>query len=127
MKDLHSSAFKLQDQITEKLEPLSEELRNEIRIVPDIQISFKSLLNEKEFNKVCSAKEEAISPRWTFDIDCHVVEEKEVFRFSLQLVNNTPVPKGQKVGYIPKLFDAGISVVGNENVEFEYEIKLPQF
>lgn len=126
LKDLHSSTFKLQDQITEKLEPLSEELRNEIRIVPDIQISFKSLLNEKEFNKVCSAKEEAISPRWTFDIDCHVVEEKEVFRFSLQLVNNTPVPKGQKVGYIPKLFDAGISVVGNENVEF-VEIELGCF
>lgn len=126
LKDLHSSNWSLQDAITEKLSLLSDELRKEIRIVSDSQISFFNLKNEKEFNKVCSAKDETISPRWTIDIDCHVVEEEDVIRFSLQMVNNTPVQAGSNIGYVPKLFNAGIRVVGDDSTEFQ-EVELGCF
>lgn len=126
IKDMHTCSIRLQEQITEKLDLLTEEIRDEIRIVPDIQITFSNLINENEFNKVCSAKEEQISPRWTFDIDCRVIEEKDNYRFSLRLVNNTPVPKGSNLGYIPKLFNAGLIVTGNDDVEF-CEIELGCF
>lgn len=126
LKELHTCNMSLQEQITEKLDLLSDNLSNEIRIVPDNQISFFNLKSEEEFKKVCSAKDERVSPRWTFDIDCRVVEEEIAYRFSLQLVNNTPVPATGNVGYIPKLFNAGMSVTGNTEVEF-CEIELGCF
>lgn len=126
LKDLHASKMSLKNAITEKLNNLTESIRDEIRIVPDIQVTFYNLKNQDEFNKVCSAKDEAISPRWAFDISCHVIEETDALRFTLQLVNNTPVPQGTNVGYVAKLFDAGMSVIGSEEVKFQ-EIELGCF
>lgn len=125
-KEVKTSKISLQDLITDKLNKLSEAVSREIRIVPDSQISFFNLKSKDEFAKVCSAKEQEVSPRWTFDISCHLIEEEEYIRFSLQMVNNTPVAKGNNFGYIPKLFDAGMRVVGNQYCEFQ-DIELGCF
>lgn len=126
LNNLTTCKMSLESQISEKLNILTDEIRDDIRIVNDMQTSFFNLLSENEFRKVCSSKDETISPRWKFDIACNVVEENDIVYFSLQIVNNTPVPKGRNVGYVPKLFNAGLSVVGNENIEFQ-EVKLGCF
>ena len=42
------------------------------------------------------------------------------------MVNKTPVSDKSNIGYLPKVFNAGINIVGNESVEFQ-EIKLDYF
>lgn len=124
--EVKNGKISLEDDISLKLNQMANSLMEEIRIVKDIQINCFNLKSKDDFNKVCSVKEERVSPKWRFEVECRVIEEDDAYRVSLQMVNNTPSPKSMNLGYVPKLFDAGISVVGNENVEYQ-QIQLGCF
>lgn len=83
------------------------------------------LLSPLSFERVLSIKNEVVQPRWDIDILVHVTEEGEYLRFLMHMVNKTSVDK-KNMGYLPRVFDAKIFVVGNENVEFQ-NLKLDYF
>ncbi len=61
-----------------------------------------------------------------YDIYCTVTDEGDSYRFLMQMVNKTPVNGKSNIGYLPKVFNAGIDVVGDDSVEFQ-NIKLDYF
>ena len=122
---LSTSNIHLEAQIENKLNEIASSLSPEIRIVNKTRIPFLDLVSKEKFEQALTIKNEPVYPRWKVDIFTHIVEEGDSLRFLLQMVNKTPVNDGKNVGYLPKIFDAGITVTGND-VEFQ-EIKLDYF
>lgn len=120
------SKFHLEQKINEKLRPLSERIIKEIKIVKSDRVTFADLLDEDRFYLVTGGSDESVNPRWNIDIYCTVTEEGDTYRFLLQMVNKTPVNGKYNMGYLPKIFNAGMNIVGNEHVEF-VDIKLDYF
>ena len=118
--------FHLEDEIALRLSSLADRITGEICITQCDRITFFDLTNKERFRIVTGAREERVNPRWGIDIYCTILEEGESYRFLLQMVNKTPVDSKADVGYLPKIFNAGISVTGNEAVEFQ-EIELDYF
>lgn len=118
--------FHLEDEISGRLRLLEDQILNEISITKSNKVSFFDLVNENSFRKVTSKREEKAQPRWNIDIYCSVEDEGDSYRFLLQMVNKTPIPNKQNIGYLPKVFNAGIKVRGSEDVEFQ-EIELDYF
>lgn len=118
--------FHLEDEIALRLSSLADRITGEICITQCDRIAFFDLTNKERFQIVTGAREERVNPRWGIDIYCTILEEGECYRFLLQMVNKTPVDSKADVGYLPKIFNAGISVTGNEAVEFQ-EIELDYF
>ena len=116
----------LEDEIALRLSSLADRITGEICITQCDRITFFDLSNKERFRIVTGAREERVNPRWGIDIYCNVLEEGENYRFLLQMVNKTPVDSKANVGYLPKIFNAGITVNGNEAVEFQ-EIELDYF
>lgn len=123
---LPGKTFHLNHQINEKLSDLSDLIMNEIAIVQRERITFFDLLDENSFMLKTVAKEEKVQPRWDVDIYCTVLDEGDCLRFLLQMVNKTPVEGKKNIGYLPKIFNAGIRIRGNENIIFQ-DIKLDYF
>ena len=92
---------------------------DEIRIIPDMSISFFDLTDKARFDAKSAAREGASNPNWSIDILCSITEEADSYRFLLQMVNNTAVGDNMDTGYIPKVFNAGIRIVGDEGIEFQ--------
>ena len=122
LSGLSTSNIHLEAQIENKLNEIASSLSPEIRIVNKTRIPFLDLVSKEKFEQALTIKNEPVYPRWKVDIFTHIVEEGDSLRFLLQMVNKTPVNDGKNVGYLPKIFDAGITVTGND-VEFQ-EIKL---
>lgn len=118
--------FHLEDEIALRLSSLADRITGEICITRCDRITFFDLTNKERFRIVTGAREERVNPRWGIDIYCTILEEGERYRFLLQMVNKTPVDSKADVGYLPKIFNAGITVSGNEAVEFQ-EIELDYF
>lgn len=125
LSGLSTSNIHLEAQIENKLNEIASSLSPEIRIVNKTRIPFLDLVSKEKFEQALTIKNEPVYPRWKVDIFTHIVEEGDSLRFLLQMVNKTPVNDGKNVGYLPKIFDAGITVTGND-VEFQ-EIKLDYF
>ena len=123
---LPGKTFRLESQINEKLNALSDEIWSEICIVQSERITFFDLLDERSFKLRTAIKEEKSQPRWNIDIYCSVTDEGDSLRFVLQMVNKTAVAKKINVGYLPKIFNAGIYIKGNESIVFQ-DIKLDYF
>ena len=111
--------FHLKQKIAEKLSVLADQIANEICIVSQSRISFFDLTDPDRFRVVTGIKDERVQPRWDIDIVCNVKEEGDTLRFLLQMVNTTPINDKKNIGYLPKIFDAGICVKGNEEIEFQ--------
>lgn len=111
--------FHLKQKIAEKLSVLADQIANEICIVSQSRISFFDLTEPDRFHVVTGIKDERVQPRWDIDIVCNVKEEGNTLRFLLQMVNTTPINDKKNIGYLPKIFDAGIRVKGNEGIEFQ--------
>lgn len=126
LSELTTSNIHLEAQIQEKLNELASLISPEICIVNKTRIPFLDLASKEKFEQALTIKREPVYPSWKLDIFTHIVEEGDSLRFLLQMVNKTPVNDGKNVGYLPKVFDAGITVSGNEQVEFQ-EIKLDYF
>ena len=118
--------FHLEDKINEELLSLSEKIYRDIRVTKGDKITLFDLKDKNRFKLVSTVKDERVHPRWSIDIYCTVVDEGESFRFLLQMVNKTPVNNKGNIGYIPKIFNAGISVTGNDKTKF-VDIELDYF
>lgn len=124
LKSREGETIHLEEAITKKLNKLSDKIFEEICIIPDNKLTFYDLLNDEKFNKVICAKEVTIFPRWTFDVTCKLIKKEDSIYGFVQLINKTPISKGSvNLGYSPKLFNAGLSVKGENTVIFE-EIEL---
>lgn len=111
--------FQLKQRIAEKLSVLADQIANEICIVSQSRINFFDLADPDRFRVVTGIKDERVQPRWDIDIVCNVKEEGDNLRFLLQMVNTTPINDKKNTGYLPKIFDAGVRVKGNEEIEFQ--------
>lgn len=123
---LGTSKTHLETAIQEKLNELADMICSEICIVGKNRVNFVDLVTEDKFNLALTIKSEPVQPSWSIDIFSHVVEHGDSLHFMLQMVNKTPKTNGKNVGYLPKVFDAGITVSGNDFVEFQ-EVKLDYF
>lgn len=117
----------LEEAISEKLANEDNRLKEEIRIIPDSQISISDLENEQRFMLNCTPKDGMVTPGWRVDIYCSAKENESggtsVF---LQMVNKTAPTRGNNSGYLPRVYNAGLRINGMDGVEFK-EIKLDYF
>ncbi|SFG77952.1 DEAD/DEAH box helicase family protein [Oribacterium sp. WCC10] len=125
-QDFKTGKRSLESQISAKLSALTDRIMNEIRMIPDMSISFFDLADKDRFKAKSSAKEGISHPNWTIDILCSITEEKDSYRFLLQMVNNTVTSDNMDTGYVPKIFNAGIKIVGDEGIVFQ-DIELDYF
>ena len=125
-EEFKTSKRNLQEEISKKLDELADEIIEEVRIIPDMSISFFDLKSEERFKVVTSSREERSNPNWTIDILCSIKEEDDSYRFILQLVNNTVIQGNSDTGYIPRIFDAGINIKGDSGIQFQ-DIELDYF
>lgn len=123
---LPGRAFHLEDQINERLSELSDRIANEIAIIQADRVTFFDFADETAFMLKTAVREEKVQPRWNIDIYCTVIDEGECLRFLLQMVNKTPVEGKKNIGYLPKVFNAGMLIRGNEGILFQ-DIKLDYF
>ena len=85
----------------------------------DADIYFNDLVDEDHFKLKCSAKPEAVNAHWAIDILLLVSEDEDTKYVTLQMVNNTPKSDRQNIGYLPRIFDAGMDVIAEPDVEFK--------
>ena len=126
LNNLPGKTFHLEGQIKDKLSEISDLITNEIAITQSERITFFDLLNETNFKLKTIIREEKAQPRWSLDIYCTVTDEDDCLRFILQMVNKTPMEGSRNIGYIPKVFNAGMCVKGNTSIVFQ-NIKLDYF
>lgn len=126
LNSIQERSFHLEQQISDRLSLLEDQILNEICITQTNKVSFFDLVNENKFRVVTAVREEKAQPRWNIDIYCNVVEEGDSYRFQLQMVNKTPVNDKKNVGYLPKIFNAGMMISGTDEIEF-LDIKLDYF
>ena len=126
LDSIREKKFHLEQQINERLQNLADRVSREIKVIKSDRVTFHDLVDRDRFHLVTGGRDERVSPRWTIDIYCTVSDEGDNYRFLLQMVNKTPVSDKSNIGYLPKVFNAGINIVGNDSVEFQ-EIKLDYF
>lgn len=126
LDSIRESRFHLEDAINSKLTFLVTQITNDIRIVKTDRVSFFDLSDEARFHTVVGISSERATPGWNIDVLCTVTEDGDCYRFLMQMVNKTTMAGATPVGYIPRIFNAGIRVVGNEFVEYQ-EIELDYF
>lgn len=126
LSELPGKSFHLEEQINDRLSELSDRISNEIAIIQADRVTFFDLADETAFLLKTAVKEERVQPRWNIDIYCTVLDEGDCLRFLLQMVNKTPVEGKKNIGYLPKVFNAGMLVKGNEGIVFQ-DIKLDYF
>lgn len=123
LNGLKEGEFSLQDNIGARLQDLFFEISSEIRLCRRTRISIYDLKSKESFERATATKEERVNPSWKFDIYCKVIDSDDSWAFSMQMVNRTTVEEGTDLGYIPIIFDAGLSVSGNDYIQFN-EIEL---
>lgn len=126
LDSIHEKKFHLEQQINERLQILADKISHEIKVIKSERVTFNDLADRDSFHLVTGGRNERVYPRWIIDIYCTVSDEGDNYRFLLQMVNKTPVNGKGTIGYLPKVFNAGINIVGNVSVEFQ-ELKLDYF
>lgn len=119
LDSIHNTKFHLEQKINERLAKLVDRITGEIKIIKSNRITFYDLLDKERFCFVTGGSDERVSPRWVIDIYCTVTDEGDSYRFLMQMVNKTPVNGKSNIGYLMKIFNAGMNVIGNESVEFK--------
>ena len=126
LDSIRDKKFHLEQKINEHLRALSDRIISEIKVIKSDRVTFFDLVDKERFYLVTGGSEERVNPRWDIDIYCTVTDEGDSYRFLMQMVNKTPVNGKSNIGYLPKVFNAGIDVVGDAGVEFQ-NIKLDYF
>ena len=126
LDSISDKKFHLEQKINERLRALSDRIISEIKVIRSDRVTFFDLADKERFYLVTGGSEERVNPRWDIDIYCTVTDEGDSYRFLMQMVNKTPVNGKSNIGYLPKVFNAGIDVVGDDSVEFQ-NIKLDYF
>ncbi len=126
LDSIRTSQLHLEQKISEKLSEVSDRVSNEIKVTKSDRVTFYDLIDRNRFYLITGGSEERVHPRWVIDIYCTITDEGDNYRFLLQLVNKTPINSKANIGYLPKIFNAGINVIGNSSVKFQ-EIKLDYF
>ena len=126
LDSIQEKKIHLERQINDQLLVLADKISHEIKVIKSDRVAFSDLADREHFHLVTGGRDERVSPRWAIDIYCTVSDEGDNYRFLLQMVNKTPVSDKSNIGYLPKVFNAGINVIGNEYAEFQ-EIKLDYF
>ena len=126
LDSLRDRVFHLEQEISNRLTFLADKIISEICITQSDRVTFFDLADETRFRIVTGGREERAQPRWGIDIYCNVSDEGDSYRFLLQMVNKTPVNGKANIGYLPKIFNAGMMVTGNEAVRF-LNVKLDYF
>ena len=115
--NLAEKEFNLQDYLEHRLYDLMEQISREIRICNESRISIDDLLSEETFDKATKPKNQKVNPAWQLDVYCSITDQGDSWGFNLQMVNRTIVGR-TSLGYIPIIFDVGLSIRGNEHVVF---------
>lgn len=118
LSSITESSFNLQDAISEKLSVLQDQIRDEIRICKLSRCVLSDLASKEAFEKIATCKDEVVNAHWLIDVFVNVKDEGDFFRVSLQMVNNTTLETNEVNGYLTEVFDAGMTVTG-ENIEFQ--------
>lgn len=126
LDSISTSKFHLEKEISERLSILTNRIINEIRVIKSDKVSFFDLKDKELFYLVTGGSDECVNPRWAIDVYCSIVDAGDSYRFLLQMVNRTPVHGKSNIGYLPKIFNAGMNIIGNESIEF-LDIKLDYF
>lgn len=116
----------LEDLINERLNSITDEIAKEICIVPDSDIYFSDLVDKEHFELKCVAKAESINVHWAIDIYEIISEDNGDYYFTYQMVNRTVKPDRQNIGYLTKIFDAGITISADDGIKFK-EIPMRYF
>lgn len=119
LDSIGDTKFHLEQQINERLRELSDRIISEIKIIKSDRVTFFDLVDKERFYLVTGGSPEPVYPRWNIDIYCTVADEGGSYRFLMQMVNKTSVSDKSNIGYLPKVFNAGIDVVGDNAVEFQ--------
>lgn len=126
LDSIKESKFHLEKRIKGMLEDLASRILNEICICQSTRVTFFDVATEDRFKTITSVRDEKALPRWNIDIYCSVVDEGDTLRFSLQMVNKTPINGKKNIGYLPRIFNAGMKIFGDDHIQFE-DIKLDCF
>lgn len=116
----------LEEEIKLRLDNLSEQIADEVCVSQSDRITFSDLSDENRFRLVTAIRDERVQPRWDIDIYCTMIDEGDSIRYLLQMVNKTPIDGKRNIGYLPKIFNAGMTICGNEETEF-LNIELDYF
>lgn len=116
---LQESKIHLEQQINERFSELADKISNEIKVIKSDRVSLFDLVDKERFYLVTGGSEEFVYPRWIIDIYCTVIDEGDSYHFLMQMVNKTPVNGKSNIGYLPKVFNAGMDIVGNRAVKFK--------
>lgn len=126
LDSINQSHFHLEDQIKRKLSSLVDAIANDIRIVKTDRISFFDLVDSQHFHTAVGTSTERVNPRWNIDVYCSVTADNSYMHFTMQMVNRTSTDGHNAIGYLPRVFNAGLRVIGNEEIEYQ-EIELSYF
>ena len=116
----------LETLINERLNLIADQIASEIRIVPDADLFFRDLVDKDRFELKCVAKPDTVNAHWSVDVYQMISEEDGDYYFTYQMVNKTAKPDRQNLGYLPKIYDAGMTVVADEGIRFK-EIPMRYF
>jgi hypothetical protein len=119
ISDKSRSVFHLEEDISAALQLKIDKIASEIKIVQNNHISLADLLDENRFNRAVAIRHESVMPRWLIDIHGIVTNLGDTLRVQLTMVNKTAINGNNRIGYIPKIFNAGIRILGLDGTQFE--------
>ena len=126
LADISCGKSHLEALINKRLNSIADQIEDEIKIVLEEDLYFSDLVDKDHFELKCTAKQERVNAHWAIDIYQIISEDDEDYYFTLQMVNKTPKIDRQNLGYLPKIYDAGITVIADEGIQFK-EIPMRYF
>ncbi len=126
LPDVTSGKIHLESLISERLNCIADQIASEIKIITDEDLFFNDLIDKEHFELKCVAKPETVNAHWSVDVYQIINEEDGDYYFTFQMVNKTVKPNRQNLGYLPKIYDAGLTVVADDDIKFK-EIPMRYF
>lgn len=126
LADIECGKVHLETQINERLNSIADQIKEEIRIIPAEDLYFSDLVDKDHFDLKCVAKPEQVNAHWSVDIYQNIYEADGDYYFTFQMVNKTPKADRQNLGYLPKIYDAGVTIKADEGISFK-EIPMRYF
>ena len=126
LKDISIGKTHLEADINKRLNEIADKISDEIRIVPDVDIYANDLVDDDHFRLKCTAKQEKVNAQWSIDILEIISEEQDDYYFTFQMVNKSVKSDRQNLGYLPRIYDAGITITADKDIQFK-EIPMRYF
>ena len=126
LSDIECGKSHLEEVINERLNTIAAQIEEEIRIIPSEDLYFSDLVDKEHFELKCVAKPERVNAHWSIDIYQIISEKDGDYYFTFQMVNKTPKTDRQNLGYLPRIYDAGMTVMADAGIQFK-EIPMRYF